>query len=53
MADNQKKKKLIPNKTPSKPNYQIWIIVALLLLVFGVTYFNKAGATKEIKSRYR
>ena len=49
MADNQKKKKLIPNKTPSKPNYQIWIIVALLLLVFGVTYFNKAGATKEIK----
>ena len=49
MADNQKKKKLIPNKTPQKPNYQIWIIVALLLLVFGVTYFNKAGATKEIK----
>ncbi len=49
MADNQKKKNLIPNKTPSKPNYQIWIIVALLLLVFGVTYFNKAGATKEIK----
>jgi len=50
MADNnQKKKNLIHNKTPSKPNYQIWIIVALLLLVFGVTYFNKAGATKEIK----
>ena len=49
MADNQKKKNLIPNKAPSKPNYQIWIIVALLLLVFGVTYFNKAGATKEIK----
>src|SRR5436189_5593680 len=49
MTDNQKKKKNLIPKAPQKPNYQVWIIVALLLLVLGVTIFNKNQTPKEIK----
>ncbi len=38
------KKKIIPNKPP-KPNYQVWIIAALIALIFGITYFNGASNT--------
>jgi AFG3 family protein len=49
MTDNQKKKKNLIPKPSQKPNYQVWIIVALLLLVLGVTIFNKNQTPKEIK----
>jgi len=42
-----KKKILIP-KTPPKPNYQIWIILSLLVLVFSIYYFNQSGGIEEI-----
>ncbi len=42
-----KKKSLIP-KTPPKQNYQIWIILSLLVLVFSIYYFNQSGAIEEI-----
>ena len=35
------KKKLVPN--PQRPNYQVWIIAALIALIFGITYFNGAN----------
>lgn len=35
------KKKLVPK--PQKPNYQVWIIAALIALIFGITYFNGAN----------
>ena len=38
-ANNNNKKRMIP-KTPQKPNMQVWIIVSLLALVFGLTWFN-------------
>ena len=44
---NSKKKKFIP-KPPNKPNYQIWIIVVLSAVIFGVFFFNKSNAVKEI-----
>ena len=48
MADNlDKKKKIIP-KPPQRPNYQIWIILILLALIFGVTYFNKSTTAVDI-----
>jgi AFG3 family protein len=47
MTDNKSKKKIIP-KSPQKPNYQIWVIIILLLLVFGITYFNKNNSVIEI-----
>ena len=45
MAD--KKKKIVP-KGSQKPNYQVWIIVTLLIVVFIVTIFNKSSSTKPI-----
>lgn len=48
MTDNQKKKnKLIP-KTPQKPNYQIWVILILFLLIIGVSIFNRNTGAKNI-----
>lgn len=51
MADQPKKKKkknLIPTQ---KPNYQMWVIIALLLLVFGITYITKTNSAQEISQR--
>lgn len=40
-------------KTPQKPNYQVWIILVLFVLVFAVTYFNKSSSTITItKNRF-
>ena len=41
------------NKNPLKPsgaknNYQIWLLVAMLLVVIGLTYFNKSNEAKAI-----
>ena len=47
MANNQDKKRVNP-KVPQKPNYQIWIIVALVGLIFAVTFFNRSNSTVEI-----
>ncbi|MEM9832942.1 MAG: ATP-dependent zinc metalloprotease FtsH [Bacteroidota bacterium] len=49
MADS-KKKKMMP-KPPQRPNYPIWIIVTLLALILGVTYFNKSNSTIKIDQR--
>ena len=47
-----KKKKIIPGK-PQRPNYQVWIIITLIALIFGVTYFNKSESMVTItKSRF-
>ena len=46
MAD-RKKKNLIPPKPP-KNNYQIWLVIVLILLIVGLTYFNKNSSTIDI-----
>jgi len=53
MTDNKKSdnKNLLP-KGSQKPNYQVWIILALFILVFAVTYFNKSQSSIEI-TKYR
>ena len=48
MADKSSKNKKSVAKPPQRPNYQIWIIVTLLALVLGVTYFNRSNSTVEI-----
>ena len=47
-ANNINKKKNFVPKTPPKPNYQIWIILSLLVLVFSIYYFNQSGGLEEI-----
>ena len=46
---SDKKKSNNPLK-PSSPknNYQIWLLVAMVLVVVGLTYFNKGSANIEI-----
>jgi cell division protease FtsH len=48
MAENKKpnNKNLLPK--PQKPNYQVWIILTLFLLVMAVTYFNKSSSMIDI-----
>lgn len=45
MADKERKDKLMP-----KPNYQMWIILALVAVILAVTYFNRSGDLVEIQS---
>ena len=54
MAENKdnNNKKLLP-KTPQRPNYQLWIILALFVLVIVVTYFNNSRSVIDItKTRF-
>ncbi|MGK7392942.1 MAG: ATP-dependent zinc metalloprotease FtsH [Candidatus Cyclobacteriaceae bacterium M3_2C_046] len=47
MADRfDKNKKLLP-KTPKKPNLQIWLILLLIGLVIGMTYFTQSNSMEE------
>jgi len=43
---DNKRKKIIP-KPPQKPNYQIWVIVILISVVFGISFFS--GSSDAIK----
>ena len=47
MADNSNKKNILPGGGSPKQNYQAWIIIALIALIFGVTYLTES-TTKEI-----
>lgn len=47
MANNQDKRNMVP-KVPQKQNYQIWVILTLLVLIISVFYFNKNNAVIEI-----
>ena len=44
MAEKPNRKKLIP-KPPQKPNYQAYIIIALLILIFGVLWLSRDSST--------
>ena len=44
---NTNNKKVAP-KPPQKPNYQVWVIVTLLALILGITYFSKSGTAVPI-----
>jgi cell division protease FtsH len=49
-SGNNKKKNgsKIPLKPSQNPNYQVWLIAGLILLIFGVLYFNKSGNISDI-----
>lgn len=46
--NNKKKRKIIPN-TPPRPTMQIWVLAALVIFIFGLTYYNNLNATVEIR----
>lgn len=46
---NNKKKNFIPNPpNANKPNYQIWVVIVLSAVIFGIFFFNKSNTVKEI-----
>ncbi len=47
MADNSNKKNIMPSGGSPRQNYQAWIIIALIALIFGVTYLTESNP-KEI-----
>lgn len=48
MADKQKENKpLLPTKSP-RGNYQIWVILATVAVIFGVMYFNNTSSLKDV-----
>lgn len=48
--NNKKKKINLPN-TPPKPTMQMWVLVALTLLIFSILFFNRSNTTVPIKQR--
>lgn len=51
MADIPNKKKSFIPKQPQKPNYQVWIILSLVILTFSIFYFNQSTNIEEITAR--
>jgi AFG3 family protein len=49
MADKERDNKILPPKVP-RPNYQMWIILALVAVILAVSYFNRSGELVEIQS---
>jgi AFG3 family protein len=48
MPDKERKDKMLPPRVP-RPNYQIWIILGLVAVILGVSYF-KTGDLTELQS---
>ncbi len=46
MPDKERKDKMVPPRVP-RPNYQIWIILGLVAVILGVSYF-KTGELPEL-----
>src|SRR6187401_3123108 len=47
MADKKDNNKpLLPNKAP-RGNYQVWVILGTLVVIFGVVYMNTSNNLKE------
>lgn len=52
MADKPRQKQpIMGGGKPNKPNYQLFIIVALITIVFGFTYFSKSNAAVTISQK--
>ncbi len=47
--DKEREKKIVPPKVP-RPNYQMWIILALVAVILGISYFNRSAELVEIQA---
>jgi AFG3 family protein len=46
MSENSKNKNFMP-KTPQKPNFQLWLIIAAVIVLVGITWFNQRNSVIE------
>ncbi len=51
MPDKERKDKMIPPRVP-RPNYQIWIILGLVAVILGVSYFRTGELTELQSSKF-
>ena len=52
MTDKTPKKKKINLPTqPPRPSMQMWVLAALVFLIFGIAYFNRSNATIQINQQ--
>lgn len=51
MADIPNKKKSFISKNPQKPNYQVWLILSVVILFFSIFYFNQSTGLEDITER--
>ncbi|MDF2157166.1 ATP-dependent zinc metalloprotease FtsH [Algoriphagus sp. CAU 1675] len=50
MSENNKNKKFVP-KPPQRPNFQLWLIVAAILVLIGLTWIQQRGAVIDITQK--
>lgn len=50
MSDKNKSKKLMP-KTPDKPNFQLWIIGAAVVVLLGISFLTNRGSVIDVTKR--
>ncbi|MBV6646606.1 MAG: AAA family ATPase, partial [Cyclobacteriaceae bacterium] len=51
MADKPRQKKNILGGGPGRGNYQMWVIIILIVTIFGFTYLNKTNSAVTITDR--
>ncbi|HWA34796.1 MAG TPA: ATP-dependent zinc metalloprotease FtsH, partial [Cyclobacteriaceae bacterium] len=51
MPDKERKDKMLPPRVP-RPNYQIWIILGLVAVILGVSYFRTGELTELQSSKF-
>ncbi|CAD5254471.1 MULTISPECIES: ATP-dependent zinc metalloprotease FtsH [unclassified Imperialibacter] len=51
MANQDRPRKNLIPKPPQRPNYQIWVILTLLAVVLGITYFNNSSSSVTISQK--
>ncbi|WP_111670534.1 ATP-dependent zinc metalloprotease FtsH [Algoriphagus litoralis] len=50
MSEKNKNKNIIP-KSPQKPNFQLWLIIAAVLVLLGLTWIQQRGAVIDITQK--
>jgi AFG3 family protein len=50
MSDKNKNKSIIP-KSPQKPNFQLWLIIAAVMVLLGLTWIQQRGAVIDITQK--
>ncbi len=51
MADKPRQKNIMGGGKPNKPNYQLLIIIGLIAVVFGFTYFSRSNTAVTISDK--
>ncbi|MBN3520167.1 ATP-dependent zinc metalloprotease FtsH [Algoriphagus lutimaris] len=51
MSDKNKNKKLLPKTPQQKPNFQLWLIIAAVLVLLGLTWIQQRSAVIDITQK--